>query len=142
MIVEALLHHHHRRVVTVPMDKTLKATVALMRSQNVDAVVIMDFCATEGEAVFGVLTRQDVINAVADHGLEAFAMPVSKLRTSSPVYCDVKQGLSQLVGMMRERSARHAIVMDRDCVAGLIDASDILFSGHSENAAAHGSGMH
>lgn len=132
MIVEALLRQRDRRVVTVSMNKTLKAAATLMRSENVDAVVITDYCATEGEAVFGVLTRQDITKALADHGLEAFDRPVSKLRTTSLVYCDVKQPVPKLISMMQERAARHAVVMDRDSLVGLIDASDILFS---ENAA-------
>ena len=141
MTVEVLLSQRDRRVVTVPMNKTLKATVTLMRSENVDAVVITDICATEGEAVFGVLTRQDVIDALADYGLAAFAKPVSKLKTGNLVYCDVKLPVSRLIAMMQERAARYAVVMDHDSLVGLVNVSDILFSGYAAFAPAYGSGV-
>ena len=128
--VEALLRQRPRQVVTVPMDKTLQATVTLMRQKDVDAVVIVDFCATEGEGVWGVLSRQNVIDALADRGLAAFTAPIGSLKTSGPAYCEVKQSLDELVNAMRQRGARHAVVMDRDMVVGVIDACEILLSRH------------
>ena len=130
--IEGLLRQRARRVVTVRRDKTLQATVALMRQEDVDAVVIADFCATEGEGVWGVLTRQNVIEAVADRGLAAFAAPVGSLKTGGSVYCDVGHPIDDLVDRMRQRAARHAVVMDHDSVIGVIEASEILFSRHAK----------
>jgi CBS domain-containing protein len=132
MTVEALLHQRERRLVTVPINKTLKATDALMRSQDVDAVVITDFCATEGEAVLGVVTRQDVADALTGQGITKASKSIAKLKTNSLVYCDVKEPLPDLIGMMRKHSAHYAVVMDHHSVVGLIGASEVLSSGKSE----------
>lgn len=127
MRVEAMLRHRGARLVSVPMGESLRSTVALMRSEQVDAVVVTDRCATEGEAVLGLLTRGDVIDALADHGLAAFAMPVAKLAGGRLVMCDVGETVPGLIATMRERGAGHALVMDREQAVGLIDVSDILF---------------
>ena len=129
MIVEAMLHHRGPRIVSVPMNKSLQGTVALMRAEQVDAVVVFDRCATEGEAVLGLLTRQDIIDALADHGIAAFTMPVAKLIKGPFVICDIGEDLPSLISTMRERAAHHALVMDREQAIGLIDVSDILFFG-------------
>ncbi|MCF3946782.1 CBS domain-containing protein [Acidiphilium sp. AL] len=134
MIVETMLRHRGPRIVSLSMDKTLQAAVTLMRAEQVDAVVVIDRCATEGEAVLGVLTRQDVTDAVADHGAAAFAMPVAKLIKGRLVVCDIGEELPTLIEMMRERAAQHALVMDREQAIGLIDVSDILFFGQGTAA--------
>jgi signal-transduction protein with cAMP-binding, CBS, and nucleotidyltransferase domain len=142
MNIEALLRQRERQVVRVPMNKTLKATDLLMRSKNVDAVVVTDFCATEGEAVLGVVTRQDVDDAMANQDTASFSRPIAKLKTDKLVYCDVKEPLPDLAGMMLKRAAHFAVVMDHHSVVGLIDASEILSSEPLMTGSAYSSGDH
>ena len=44
--------------MTVPMTNSLQSAMALMRKQRIDAVAVIDRCATEGEVVLGLLTRR------------------------------------------------------------------------------------
>lgn len=129
MTVETVLRLRGARIISVGMDRSLQAAVALMREEDVDALVVIDRCATEGDSVLGLLTRQDVTDAVADHGMDAFALPVGRLIKGRLVMCDVAEELPELISAMRERSAQYALVMDREQAIGLIGASDILFFG-------------
>ena len=101
--------------------------MALMRKERVDAVAVIDRCATEGEVVLGLLTRRAVFDAMTDHGAAALSMTVAKLIGDGLVFCDIDEGLPVLITRMRERAAHHAVVMDREQAVGVIDVSDILF---------------
>jgi CBS domain-containing protein len=130
MSLKAMLHSRAPRVVTVPMTNSLQATITLMRTQRLDAVAVIDRCATEGEAVLGLLTRQAVFDALADHGIAALGMQVADLVGSGLVLCDIDEALPALIARMREQAAHHALVMDREQAIGVIDVSDILFFSH------------
>jgi signal-transduction protein with cAMP-binding, CBS, and nucleotidyltransferase domain len=119
------------RIVTVPMTNSLQSAMTLMRTERVDAVLVIDRCATEGEVVLGLLTRRAVCDALADHGVAALAMKVADLGL---VVCDVREALPALIMRMRERAAHHAVVMDREQAIGVIDVSDILFFSAADGA--------
>lgn len=127
MSLTAILHSRPARVVTVPMTSSLQSAMTLMRTERVDAVAVIDRCATEGEVLLGLLTRRAVFDAMTDHGAAALAMPVAKLIGDGLVFCDIDEGLPVLITRMRERAAHHAVVMDREQAVGVIDVSDILF---------------
>ncbi|HEY1858004.1 CBS domain-containing protein [Acidocella sp.] len=127
MSLTAILHARPARVVTVPMTHSLQAAMALMRKERVDAVLVNDRCATEGEVVLGLLTRRAVFDAITDHGPAALSMKVADLMDGGLVFCDIDEGLPALIARMRERAAHHVVVMDREQAIGVIDVSDILF---------------
>ena len=127
MSLSAILHSRPSRVVTVPMTNSLQSAMTLMRTERVDAVPVIDRCATEGEVVLGLLTRRAVFDALTDHGPAALAMKVADLIDDGLVFCDIGEGLPALITRMRERAAHHVVVMDREQAIGVIDVSDILF---------------
>jgi CBS domain-containing protein len=134
MSLTAILHSRTLRVVTVPMTHSLQSAMTLMRTERVDAVPVVDRCATEGEVVLGLLTRRAVCDALADHGAAALTMKVADLIGDGLVVCDVREALPALITRMRERAAHYAVVMDREQAIGVIDVSDILFFGAADDA--------
>ena len=131
MSLKAMLHSRPSRVVTVPMTNSLQSAMALMRTECLDAVAVIDRCATEGEVVLGLLTRKAVFDVLVDHGTAALSMPVANLVGSGLVLCDIDEALPALIARMHERAAHHALVMDREQAIGVIDVSDILFFNHT-----------
>jgi predicted transcriptional regulator len=127
MSLSAIIHARSLRVVTVPMTHSLQSVMRLMRAECVDAVPVIDHCATEGEVVLGLITRRAVCDALADHGPAALTMKVADLLEDGMVFCDVREALPSLVTRMRDRAAHHAVVMDREQAIGVINVSDILF---------------
>lgn len=136
MRLEAVLHYSGPCHASADIKKTLQVAVDLMRAEATDAILVTDHCATEGQAVFGLLTREHVIDAIATYGMAAFAMPVFKFAKGRLVVCDKGELLSDVVALMKQRSAFHALVMDREQAIGLVAVSDILFFNHGAMAAA------
>ena len=94
MSLSAIIYARSLRVVTVPMTHSLQSVMRLMRAECVDAVPVIDHCATEGEVVLGLITRRAVCDALADHGPAALTMKVADLLEDGMVFCDVREALA------------------------------------------------
>ncbi len=126
MNVEAILSHLGVRLVSASMAVSLQKAVELMRAENVDVLLVTDDCATEGRAVFGLLTTETVVDAVAAHGIGAYAMPISRFSGGRLVVCDFRDELTAVISMMERQSVRHVLAMDREQAVGLMSIADIL----------------
>lgn len=125
MILEGVLLDRPARRVAVRMDQTLGQALARMQTEQVDAVIVTDHCATEGVAVLGVCSRSDADDAVGKHGAAAFAMPVGQFALRRLAVCDVKDRLREVANELEARSVEHVLVMDCEQTLGLLDASDV-----------------
>lgn len=131
MKIEAILLGSTPCRTSVHMTKPLQTAVDLMRADATDAVVVTDHCATEGEAVFGLLTRQDVDDALAAHGAAALRMPIGKVAKGRFVVCDKGSLLADVISMMERNAAPHTLVMDREQLVGLLAGPDIVAFAHA-----------
>ncbi len=68
MKIETILTQIAPSRVSMHMEKPLRAALKLMETEGVEVLVVTDHCATEGEAVLGLLIRSDAEEAVAARG--------------------------------------------------------------------------
>ncbi len=106
--------------VSMRMEKPLRAALKLMETEGVEALVVTDHCATEGEAVLGLLARSDAEEAVAAQGAAALDSTVSRFVSSRFVVCDKGEHLHDAMKMIERRAVSHMLIMDRETMVGLV----------------------
>src|SRR3978361_1834688 len=79
MKVGDILRKKNTRIATVRMNETVSIAAQLLRASNISALVVKDVCRTEGNVAVGMLTRRDVVCAIAEHGAGGVNLKVSTL---------------------------------------------------------------
>jgi Zn-dependent protease/predicted transcriptional regulator len=81
-----------------------------------------DFAVTNGRRVLGIVTRDDVVRALAGDGRD---VPVTGIMHPEPLRVGAHETLERVREMLAERGARVAAVYDGPAYLGLVSAEDI-----------------
>jgi len=81
-----------------------------------------DFAVTNGRSVLGIVTRDDVVRALAQDGRD---VPVTTLMHPEPLRVSAHESLERVRELLAERGARVAAVYDGPAYLGLVSAEDI-----------------
>lgn len=114
------------RVVTVRLRETVATAVALMKRENVSALVVKDVCRTEGNVVVGIFSERDVARALATHGAAALNMPVASSLDRPLARCALRDTVDHVLRLMDEHQVRLLPVLEDHALAGVISISDVI----------------
>lgn len=115
------------RIVTVRLRETVATAVALMKRENVSALVVKDVCRTEGNVVVGIFSERDVARALATHGAAALDMPVSASLDRPLARCTLHDTVNHVLRLMDEHQVRLLPVLeDHHALAGVVSISDVI----------------
>lgn len=81
-----------------------------------------DFAVTNGRSVLGIVTREDVVRALAADGRD---QPVTSIMHPEPLRVGAHETLERVREMMAEQNARVAAVYDGPAYLGLVSNEDI-----------------
>ena len=123
---DILRRKNDTRILTVRQRETLAMAVALMKRENVSALVIKDVCRTEGNVVLGIFSERDVARALATHGAAALAMPVAAVLARPLASCTLGDTLDQVLRVMDEHQVRLLPVLDGHTLVGVVSISDVI----------------
>lgn len=126
MRIEAALRAKHHRVVAVRMTEAVLTAARRMRDENVGLVVVKDTCATEGDAILGVLTERGILQAIVDHGMHALKLPVSRLMNSTVICCDLHDSVERALTLMRRHRVGHLPVLHDSSLVGVVSMGDLV----------------
>jgi len=111
-----------RSVQTLGPDDSCEEAAALMRDENIGAVVVVD----EGR-VQGVVTDRDITVRVVASGEDPAEVPLRQIMSGEPIFLSKARTLDQLVAAMRDMGVRRVPVVEDDgTVCGLISMDDLL----------------
>jgi CBS domain-containing protein len=114
------------RIVTVRLREPLAMAVALMKRENVSALVVKDVCRTEGNVVVGIFSERDVARALASHGAAALNMPVSASLDRPLAHCTLRDTVDHVLRLMDEHQVRLLPVLEDHALVGVISISDVI----------------
>lgn len=114
------------RILTVRLRETVAMAVALMKRENVSALVVKDVCRTEGNIVLGIFTERDVARALATHGAAALAMPVAASLDRPLASCTVRDTIETVLRLMDEHQVRLLPVLEGHTLIGVVSISDLI----------------
>ena len=105
------------------IDRRESLTTALRRMQAHDVrhIPVMD-----GAELFGILSRQDVLDAYLSHGPRAESLPVGDLCTVGPLTVSPVDTIPHVAAQMVERRVTSVLVTDGDMLVGIFTSTDAL----------------
>jgi len=112
--------------VLVPEDCRLDEATRRMREGKVDCVFV------EGSAGLGIVTRTDLLDAIA-LGQRGLDQPVGSIASRPVVGCDVGDPLFQALVVMTRRGIERIAVFDEESLKGTLGLAELLshYSAHS-----------
>jgi CBS domain-containing protein len=119
MPIERLLR---RPLKTLPPDATCQEAAALMRDENVGAIVV-----AEENRPLGVVTDRDLVVRVVAPGEDAARLRVRDVMTGEPIFVSGDRSLEQAIAAMRDLAIRRVPIVDAEGrLRGLVSMDDLL----------------
>lgn len=117
-----------RKVVSAPMDASVREAAQLMRDQGVSSLIILD---PDSRHMAGILTDRDLRSRVLAEGLGS-DIPVSEIMTPNPVSIRGDDTLFEAMLTMLRHNIHHLPVVYRQRASGVIVLSDVIrYESHS-----------
>lgn len=126
MRIEAALRARHPRIVTIRMTDSVLLAARRLRAENVHLLVVKDTCATEGDAVLGVITERHILQAIVDHGIAAMKMPVTALMSRHVICCAPHDTVEHALALMHANDVRHLPVLQDGALIAVVSLRDLL----------------
>ncbi len=108
-----------RAPVTCDAQRTLAEVAALMRSEGVGSVVVVD----AGARPLGIVTSHDMVRVTAE---DARHRPAAEIMTRDPVSLPSHALAYEAAILMTSRAIRHILVMDEGRLAGIVSERDLF----------------
>lgn len=125
-VADILRRRTSTRIATVRMNETVATAAALLRAENISALVVKDVCRTEGNVAVGMFTERDVARAIAEHGPAGANLKVSALiSVQQLISCSTTDSLEHVRDLMRDHHIRHLPVIDDHTLVGVISIRDL-----------------
>ncbi len=119
MPIERLLR---RPVKTLPPDATCQEAAAVMRDENIGAIVV-----AEEHRPLGVVTDRDLVVRVMAPGENAARVLVRDVMTGEPIFVSGERSLEQAITAMRDLAIRRVPIVDAEGkLRGLVSMDDLL----------------
>ena len=122
MSISDVLHGKGRHVVTVRTSDTVETAVRKLADQRIGAVVVED----QWMRHTGIFSERDFVNAIAEHGARALAIPVEKLMTSPVVTCRLTDRVETAMAAMTMAKIRHLPVVEDGKLVGIVSIGDLV----------------
>jgi CBS domain-containing protein len=122
MRLSDILGQRARRLVSLPPSATALEAAALMKCENVGAVLVRD----DRGRLLGVLSERNLALAIASRGARLFRSRVDELMTVAGPTAAPGDTIRDVVHVMTERRARHMPVLEGEAVVGVVSVGDLL----------------
>jgi CBS domain-containing protein len=117
----------NRKVTTVTATQSVWYAATLMASQHVGAVVVVD-----GKKLLGILTERDILNRVISPRLDPASVEVGEIMTHDPMFLEPGQLSCHAMALMTNGGFRHAPVVERGEVIGVVTIEEAIDEEHDE----------
>ena len=123
MNVEHILARKGREVRTIAPGASLGDALQRLRQERIGALVV----STDGERIAGILSDRDILNAIADHGVDVLGESVRSVMTEKVFTCSRDDRVSRIMALMTDRRIRHVPVVEEDGrLCGMISIGDVV----------------
>ena len=122
MKVSAILRERPRRLVSLPPTATAVEAAAVMKSENVGAILVRD----DRGRLLGVLSERNLALAIATRGARLFRSRIGELMSVGKPTVGPDDAIRDVMRVMTERRARHMPVLEGETLVGLVSVGDLL----------------
>jgi CBS domain-containing protein len=122
MSIRDVLQHKGHEVVKAGLKDTVQSVVRALSERRIGAVVV----ESPWMRPVGIFSERDFVNAVADHGAKALAMPVESLMSAPIVSCRPSDRVESAMAVMTLAKIRHLPVMEDGELLGIVSIGDLV----------------
>src|SRR5262245_40327199 len=120
MSIQNILDSKGATIITVRATEMIKGAADRMRLNGIAALVVKS-----GDAVTGLVSDRDIIDAISRHGEAALSMPVSDIATSA-ITVSPDDNLKRAMSLMTNHRVRHLLVMTGGRLVGIVSIGDVV----------------
>jgi len=121
MTIQSILLRKGTDVIAIRATDTIKRAADRMRERAIAALVVKS-----GDAVAGLISEREIINAISQHGEAALSMPVGDFATHAPIVVSPDDSLKHAISLMTNHRVRHLPVISNGKLAGIVSIGDIV----------------
>src|ERR1700691_2671837 len=122
MTVSIILAGKGREVVTIEPGASLADAVLLLAEKRIGAALILG----ADRRIAGIISERDVVRALAEGGVAALDLPVSRTMTRKVETCNEGEAVSSIMERMTTGKFRHMPVVDQGRLIGIISIGDLV----------------
>ena len=128
MTARQLLHHKGSALYTIDACATLAEAAGRLDRHGVGALLVFNGPAPAAAALAGVVSERDLVNAIAERGALALALPVRAAMSAPALTCGPNDTVRALMARMTARRIRHLPVVEAGMVVGVVSIGDVVRS--------------
>ena len=122
MLVKDVLKAKGRRIVSVPVFRTVSQILQLLDDNNISSVVV----ASVNGKPKGIVTDRLLIRVLARRGEAAVSLLAADVMESPAPSCRASDSIQEALWLMTDRRVRHLIVEDSGEAVGLVSIGDLV----------------
>lgn len=122
MRLSDVLRHKPSRLVTVLPGATVMDATALMKTEHVGAVLVLDAAGW----LWGLVSERDLALGVFTHGAGLARKRVAQVMSVGGPRGRPNDSVSDTIRAMTEHRVRHVPILDGEVVVGLVSTGDLL----------------
>lgn len=121
MSIQNILDSKGATVITVRSTETIKGAADRMRLHTIAALVVKS-----DDAVTGLISDRDIIDAISRYGEAALSMSVSDFATHAKITVSPDDSLKRAMSLMTNHRVRHLLVMTEGRLVGIVSIGDVV----------------
>jgi len=121
MSIERILRRKGTDVTTIGPEANIKSAAGWLRAKNIGALVV-----TSGNAVLGLISEREIVDAFSRYGETAGSMPVSEIMRHGVITVSPTDTVSHVMSLMTRHRVRHMPVLRDGNLVGIISIGDVV----------------
>jgi CBS domain-containing protein len=121
MSIEDILRRKGTEVTTIGPEASTKSAADWLRAKNIGAFVV-----TSGNAVLGLISEREIVQAFSRYGETAPSMPVKETMKYGVTTVSPDESVNRVMNLMTRHRVRHMPVLRGGNLAGIVSIGDVV----------------
>ena len=122
MSIESILRRKGRpEVTTIGPEANIKSAAGWLRAKNIGALVV-----TGGNAVLGLISEREIVDAFFRYGEAAGSMRVKEIMQHGVTSVSPDESVTRVMKLMTHQRVRHLPVVLGGKLAGIVSIGDVV----------------
>jgi CBS domain-containing protein len=120
-MIQNILERKGANVITIGATDTVQLAADRMREHGIAALVVKS-----GDAIKGLISERDIVQAVSRHGNGAPSLAVLNIASQAMIRVAPDDSLMRAMRLITNNRVRHLLVIDDGKLVGIVSVGDIV----------------
>ena len=121
MTIESILRRKGADVTTITPEASVKTAADWLRAKNIGALVVMS-----ENAVIGLVSEREIVDALSRHGEAAGSMLVKEIMQHGVSTVSPDETVNRVMNLMTHHRTRHLPVLRGGKLVGIVSIGDVV----------------